>query len=111
MTTEELQGISVVDTQGLNTLESQECIEKNRSFIQKSDVLFVVFDALRIRSFHVCDFKALMPRFFLLLHASIIKNIRKIEKQRICSGGHRSAVIYWKLPGWSADVCRADLCL
>lgn len=56
VTMEAMQGISVVDTQGLDTLESKECIEKVRDFIQKSDVLFVVFDALKIRSINVWDF-------------------------------------------------------
>lgn len=58
VTMEAMQGISVVDTQGLDTLESKECIEKVRAFIQKSDVIFVVFDALKIRSLHVWDFLA-----------------------------------------------------
>lgn len=58
VTMEAMQGISVVDTQGLDTLESKECIEKVRAFIQKCDVLFVVFDALKIRSLHVWDFLA-----------------------------------------------------
>lgn len=58
VTMEAMQGISVVDTQGLDTLESKECIERVRAFVQKSDVLFVVFDALKIRSLHVWDFLA-----------------------------------------------------
>lgn len=52
----EMQGISIVDTQGLDTRTNPECSEKIRFFVQKSDVLFVVFDALRIRSFNVWDF-------------------------------------------------------
>ena len=56
VTDEAMQGVSIVDTQGLDTLEDKECIEKIKSFIQKSDVLFVVFDALQIRSLSVWDF-------------------------------------------------------
>lgn len=51
-----MEGISVIDTQGLDTLKDQECAEVIRRFIKKSDVLFVVFDALHIRSFSVWDF-------------------------------------------------------
>lgn len=51
-----MEGISVIDTQGLDTLNDQECAENIRLFIKKSDVLFVVFDALHIRSFSVWEF-------------------------------------------------------
>lgn len=51
-----MEGISVIDTQGLDTLKDQECAENIRRFIKKSDVLFVVFDALNIRSFSIWDF-------------------------------------------------------
>lgn len=51
-----VEGISIVDTQGLDTLKDQACIDQIRTFVQKSDVLFVVFDALHIRSFCIWDF-------------------------------------------------------
>lgn len=52
----ELEGIAAYDMQGLDTLPSGTLREKAKEVIQKSSVLFVLFDVARIRSFSVWEF-------------------------------------------------------
>lgn len=51
-----LEGICIVDTQGIDTLQEGPCREQIKGMVQKSDVLFAIFDARQIKSFDVWDF-------------------------------------------------------
>lgn len=51
-----LEGICIVDTQGIDTLREGPCREQIKGMVQKSDVLFAIFDARQIKSFDVWDF-------------------------------------------------------
>lgn len=55
-TNSQLEGIRIVDTQGLDTLEDTETREYIKKLVLQSDVLFVMFDALHIKSYSVWEF-------------------------------------------------------
>lgn len=77
-----MEGISIVDTQGLDTLKDQECTENIRLFVKKSDVLFVVFDALHIRSFSVWDFLEEIDRGKMIF---VMTGCDRAEQQTLAS--------------------------
>lgn len=82
VTNARMEGISIVDTQGLDTLKDQECTENIRLFVKKSDVLFVVFDALHIRSFSVWDFLEEIDRGKMIF---VMTGCDRAEQQTLAS--------------------------
>lgn len=97
---ENLRGLSIIDTKGINSLEKDK-IGKIKTLVDSSDAVFVVLDARKIKSFRVWDIIENYPEkkmiFFItkcdmISEEELEENIGKVRSYM--KEGHISAPLF-----------------